>query len=95
MSTPANRDHTATDRLSQSAHESVDQVAKTAGRAEKSIRHAASNVEAHVRDAGLRAKKRSDKTLKSLGIFVRENPMTALGCAFAAGTLLAALRRRS
>lgn len=95
MSTPANSDHTATDRLSQSAHESVDHIAKTAGRAEKSIRHGSASVEAHVREAGRNAKKRSDKALKSLGVFVRENPMTALGCAFAAGTLLAALRRRS
>lgn len=95
MSTPVNSDHTATDRLSEGAHESMDHIAKTAGRAEKSIRRGAASVEAHVRDAGRKAKKRSDKTLKSVGVFVQDNPMAALGFAFAAGTLLAALRRRS
>ena len=88
-------DHATTDRLSERAHESVDQVAKTAGKAEERIRHGAAGAEARVRDAGQKIKEHSDETLHSVNVFVRDNPLLSLGLAFAAGSLLFALRRRS
>lgn len=42
MTKQANSGHTTTDRMSESAHESVDQVTKTAGKVEERIRHEAS-----------------------------------------------------
>jgi ElaB/YqjD/DUF883 family membrane-anchored ribosome-binding protein len=95
MSRAAGSDHATTDRLTERAHESVDQVAKTAGRFEERIRHEAADAEVRVRDAGQKAKERSDETLQSIGVFVRDNPLISLGLAFAAGALLSALRRRS
>jgi ElaB/YqjD/DUF883 family membrane-anchored ribosome-binding protein len=95
MSTSASGGHATTDRLSERVHESVDQVAKTAGKAEERIRHEAAGAEARVRDAGQKIKEHSDETLHSISVFVRENPLTSLGLAFAAVTLLSALRRRS
>ncbi|MDZ7670294.1 MAG: hypothetical protein U5Q16_13075 [Gammaproteobacteria bacterium] len=95
MSNRASGDHATTDRLSERAHESVDQFAKTAGKTEERIRHEAADAEALVRDAGQKAKKHSDETLQSISVFVRDNPMMCLGIAFAAGSLVPALRRRS
>lgn len=95
MSKSASSDHATTDRLSERAHESVDQIAKTAGKAEERVRHEAADADARVRDAGQKVKERSGETLQSVSGFVRDNPLTSLGIAFAAGTLLSALRRRS
>ncbi len=95
MSKQANSGHTTTDRLSESAHESVDQVAKTAGKAEERIRHEASEAQAHVREAGKKTRERTDDTLQSISGFVQENPMISLGIAFAAGSLLSAMKRSS
>ncbi|MCS3902822.1 ElaB/YqjD/DUF883 family membrane-anchored ribosome-binding protein [Methylohalomonas lacus] len=95
MSKQARGDHATTDRLSERAHESVNQFAKTAGKAEERIRHDAIDAEARIRDVGQKARKRSDETLHSISVFVQDKPLTSLGLAFAAGTLLSALRRRS
>ncbi len=95
MSKPTTGDHATTDRLSERAHESVDQIAKTAGKAEERIRNGAEDAEARIREAGQKARERSGDTLQSISVFVRDNPLTSLGLAFAAGTLLSALRRRS
>lgn len=84
MSTPASGDHATTDRISERAHETVDRIAKSAGKGEERIRHEAAD-----------ARERSDETLQSISVFVRDNPLTSLGLAFAAGTLLSVLRRRS
>lgn len=95
MTKQVNSGHTTTDRMSESAHESVDQVAKTAGKAEERIRHEASEAQAHVREAGQKTRERTDDTLQSISGFVQDNPMISLGLAFAAGTLLSALKRPS
>lgn len=84
MNTSVSGDHATTDRLSERAHETVDRIAKTAGKGEERIRHEAAD-----------AKERSDETLQAISTFVRDNPLTSLGIAFAAGSLLSALKRRS
>lgn len=95
MSKSVNGGHATTDRLSERAHETVDQAAKSAGKAEERIRDGAAEAETRVRHAGQKAKARTDETLHSIGTFVQDNPLMSLGIAFAAGTLLSALRRRS
>lgn len=95
MSNSSSSEHATTDRLSESAHGSVDQIAKTAGKAEERIRHEAEDVKAHAREAGQKTRERTDDTLHSISSFVQENPMISLGLAFAAGTLLSALKRHS
>lgn len=94
MNKPASSDHATTDRFSESVHESVDQVAETAGKAEERIRQEAADAEARARDAGQKAKERSNEILQDIGSFVRDKPLTSLGLAFAAGTLVSAILRR-
>ncbi|QEW07525.1 DUF883 family protein [Nitrincola iocasae] len=88
-------DHATTDRFSESAHESVDQIAKSAGRAEERIRHEAEDAKDYVKDAKQKTKQRSDEAMNTVSLFVQENPLISLGIAFAAGSLLSALKRRS
>ncbi|WP_297186975.1 hypothetical protein [uncultured Porticoccus sp.] len=95
MSKPANGDHATTDHLTERAHESVDQIARTAGKAEERIRKEAGTAEDLVRNAGQKTRERSGEALQSISGFVRDNPLTSLGIAFAAGSLLSALTRRS
>ena len=95
MSRSANGDHATTDRVSERAHQSVDTVADSAGKVEERIRHEAEDAKARVSEAGQKAKQRSSEALHSISAFVEEYPLTSLGLAFAAGTLLSSLRRRS
>lgn len=95
MTKQATSSHATTDRLSESVHESVDQIAKTAGKAEERIRKEASEAQLHARDAGQKTKERTDDTIQYISHFVQDNPMLALGIAFAAGTLLSAKKRSS
>lgn len=95
MSKSTNSEHATTDRISESAHGSVDQIAKKAGKAEERIRHEAEDVKVQAREAGEKTRERTDDTLQSISGFVQDNPMISLGLAFAAGTLLSALRRQS
>jgi|GEM_PF-2202971 len=92
MSKTGSGDHATTDRLSEYSHDSVDWIAKTAGKGEEKIRRKAADAEASLKDAGLRAKERSNETLQSICVFARDNPLIALGLAFSAGVLLSALR---
>lgn len=94
MNPSVNGDHATTDRLSERAHESVDQFAKAAGKGEEKIRHKAADAEARVKDAGQKAKQRSGEAMQSISAFVQDKPLTSLGIAFAAGSLLSALLRR-
>lgn len=95
MSKSANGDHATTDHLTERAHESVDQISRTAGKAEERIRKEAGNAENLVRNASQKTRNQSGEALKSISGFVQDNPLTSLGLAFAAGTLLSALKRRS
>ncbi|WP_019594894.1 YqjD family protein [Thioalkalivibrio sp. ALM2T] len=94
MNTPGSSEHATTDRLSERAHETVDKAARGAGKAEERIRHEAASAEEKAREAGAKVKEHSDEALQSISGFVRDNPLLSLGLAFAAGTLVSALRRR-
>lgn len=95
MSKSSNNGHATTDRLSERAHESVDHIAESAAKAEARIRQDAESAKDRVNGAGKNAKQRSEKALHAVSNYVEENPLTALGLAFAAGTLLSILRRQS
>lgn len=95
MSKSASGNHATTDRLLKRLQESMDRFAKTAGKAEKRMRHEAGDTKARVSKAGEKARKRSEKTVHSVSVFVRDNPLTSLGLALAAGSLMSAIARRS
>ncbi len=83
-----------TQRAAEKAHETVDRVAEKAAAAEETIRDRAAGADEQLRDRAHQARERSDELIGSVVGFVRENPLTALGLAFAAGSLFSSLNRR-
>lgn len=86
--------HATTDQVSQRVHETIDRLAERAAKAEERLRHDTATAEARVRNTGQQARERSEDMVHTVSGYVRDNPLTALGLAFAAGTLLSALTRR-
>lgn len=83
-----------TERVAAQAHEAVDRVAERAAPAEERIREGLSHADEEVRERAEKARQGSEDVLRVVGNYVRDNPLTALGLAFVAGTLLSALTRR-
>ena len=94
MSKSTSSDDTIRERISQSAHESMEQMGKTADKTKKRLRHEAKAAKAHAKDVGHKAKERSEETVHFINAFVEDNPWTSVGIAFAAGTLVSFLRKR-
>lgn len=86
-------EHNVTDRVADKAHETIDRAAERAGRAEESVRERYSEADEKVREKARHGHKRADDTLATLGSYIRENPLTAMGLAFAVGALYSSLRR--
>lgn len=94
MAGPGNGENTMTNRAASKAHETVDRVADIAEDAEQQVRSTASrkmrqakNLQDDMLDAV------SDK-LGRVDSYVKENPFTAAGIAFAVGAIVSALIRR-
>lgn len=75
--------HETTDQLADKAHEAVDSAARAAAQAEERVRESTQN-----------ARERSGDLLDSVSDYVKDNPLAALGLAFAAGTVFSAMTRR-
>lgn len=67
------------EKLADKAHEAVDSAAEKVGDAEEKLREMAAQ---------------SQDVLAAVSSYVKENPLTALGIAFAAGTIFSSLTRR-
>lgn len=93
MSEQSSRRDTS-EQFAQHAHEAVDRVAEEAGRAEERVRQAGAGADEKVREKAGHGKEQADRLLAAVGTYVRDNPMTAVGLAFAAGAFYASLRRR-
>ncbi|MBA3979246.1 MAG: hypothetical protein C0462_01460 [Alcanivorax sp.] len=89
-----NSTHQTTDKVAQSLHGAVDTAASRAAPAEEKLRQEANEAAARLREGREYARSRSEEMLGNVTGYVRENPLTALGLAFAAGTLFSALTRR-
>ncbi|MCK8516897.1 hypothetical protein M0534_11260 [Methylonatrum kenyense] len=83
-----------TERAAEKAHETVDRVAEKAAAAEEKIRDRAASADEQVRERAHQARDRSDELINNVVTFVRENPLTSLGLAFAAGSLFSSFNRR-
>ncbi len=68
-----------TEKLADKAHEAVDSAAEKVTHAEEKLRDAAAQ---------------GQDVLTAVSSYVKENPLTALGLAFAAGTIFSSLTRR-
>ncbi|MCH8531892.1 MAG: hypothetical protein LAT65_13665 [Saccharospirillum sp.] len=95
MSSSSQTDQTTADQLSNKAREAAEHISNKAGNAKDRIQDEAEEVQAKAMEAGENAKEHYDDTLEAVGAFVRENPLVAIGLAFGAGALLAAMRRKA
>ena len=95
MAGPSNNgENTMTNRAAAKAHETVDRVADAADDAEQQVRGAAAR---KVRQAKELQDDMLDAVSDKLGkvdSYVKENPFTAAGIAFALGAIVSALIRR-
>jgi ElaB/YqjD/DUF883 family membrane-anchored ribosome-binding protein len=68
-----------TEKLADKAHDAVDGAAEKVSEAEERLREAAAQ---------------GQDVLAAVSAYVKENPLTALGLAFAAGTIFSSMSRR-
>lgn len=83
-----------TRRTGDRMHEAVDRATDVAAQAEQRARQMAEEARSKVRQGADKARIKSEQMAASLQGYIRENPMMALGIAFAAGTVIASLGRR-
>ncbi|WP_018141984.1 YqjD family protein [Thioalkalivibrio sp. ALJ7] len=83
-----------TQRVAEQAHEAVDWAAEHAGQAEERIREGMNSADEEVRERAAKARQGSEDVLRAVGNYIRENPLTAVGLAFVAGSLFSSLTRR-
>jgi ElaB/YqjD/DUF883 family membrane-anchored ribosome-binding protein len=86
--------HDTTDRAAEMAHDTVDRVADVAEDAERQVRKAAARKMKQARALQGDVIDAVDDKLGRVDSYVRENPFTAAGIAFAAGAIVSALIRR-
>jgi ElaB/YqjD/DUF883 family membrane-anchored ribosome-binding protein len=79
-----------TSRVADNLHGAVDAAAARAGAAEEHLREHADKA----REAADYARTRAAEVADSVSRYTRDNPLAALGIAFAAGVVLASLTRR-
>ncbi len=71
--------HQTTEKVADKAHDAVDSAAEKAARAEERLREAT---------------EQGHDVITAVTEYVKENPLTALGLAFAAGTIFSSMTRR-
>ncbi len=86
--------HETTDRAASMAHDTVDRVADVAEDAERQVRKAAARKMKQARALQDDMLDTVDEKLGRVDSYVRENPFTAAGIAFAVGAIVSALIRR-
>lgn len=72
-------------------HDTVDQIAGAIHRTVDKVAGGAAPAEQWLRDNALNIKYKEEELVSDLGIYIRENPFTAVGIGIAAGFLLSAL----
>jgi len=82
------------ERLTEAAHQAVDQASEKAARIEDGVKSAAENMQSKARMAKTKAQKRGEELTTGLRGYVDERPLTALAIAFGAGIVISSLLRR-
>lgn len=85
--------HRTTEQVAQKAHEAIDRIAAQVERAEERIRAAAVNAEETLKQSRDKAKVRAGEVTDEVTSYMQQHPVAALGIAFGAGLLVAALLR--
>jgi ElaB/YqjD/DUF883 family membrane-anchored ribosome-binding protein len=79
-----------TARVADNLHDAVDAAAASAGNAEERLREQAEKA----REVADYARVRAGEVVDTVARYTRDNPLAALGIAFAAGVVVASLTRR-
>lgn len=85
--------HRATEQVALKAHEAVDRIAAQVERAEERIRTAAGQAEVTLKESRSKVEQRASEVSGEVSSYVQQHPVAALGIAFGAGVLVAALLR--
>ena len=86
--------YSTTDEFAKSAHEAVDVVAANAAYAEATLRSAGATAKENYRAGKARVREQSSAVSEGVRDYVGDNPLMALGIAFAAGLLISTVMRK-
>ncbi len=91
-----NKEGTAptTERLADVAHDVVDKAAARTADVERAARHNAERAREKAYETASTAQQTSQTAMRTVTEYTQQNPLSALGTAFAAGIMLSALLRR-
>ena len=79
-----------TERVAQSAHETIDRVQEKAARVEDQLRDTAERA----RESGEKARTGVQDTLQKITAYIQQNPLQSAAIAFGAGVVVSSLLRR-
>ena len=85
---------TTTERYAAKAHETVDDIAERAQRAERGVRGAAERTIERARELHGQYSDTAEESLRRATSYVESHPLAVAGMAFVAGVLFSALIRR-
>ncbi|HEY3698672.1 MAG TPA: DUF883 C-terminal domain-containing protein [Spongiibacteraceae bacterium] len=85
--------HAGTEAAARVAHDFVDRVAKIAGQSEEHLRKVSADAEASVKQSLDTARNKSEVVKTTVGDFVQQHPLAAIGIAFGVGVLLSYVTR--
>lgn len=86
--------HETVDQVAEKVHKAVDKAAASLAVAEERTRKGAAEAVETVREGKEYAQTRTEDLLATVTRYVRENPLTALGIAFVAGSIFSSRGRR-
>lgn len=93
-STAGATESNASDRAAKKAHDVIDRAADAAAGAEQRLRAKAEEARDRALAAGGQARANSDEWVNEARLYIHERPIAAVGVAFVAGYIMAALFRR-
>jgi ElaB/YqjD/DUF883 family membrane-anchored ribosome-binding protein len=83
-----------TGQIAAKAHDTIDRVADTAGRAEQGVRESAAKVKERAMESEERVQQAADETVRKAESYIQQHPIFSAGVAIAAGFVLSSLLRR-
>lgn len=83
-----------TDRVARAAHHAIDETAAKAEQVERQVRERADRASTKVDRSQAAAREQIEESIDRVEAFIREQPMTAAGIAFAAGIIVSSMLRR-
>jgi len=83
-----------TDQVARKAHDTIDGAAKISAGAEARVREQAEVAADKIKDTEERAREAARQSVDDMSGYIKSNPLTSAGIAFAAGIVISSLLRR-